>query len=325
MAAVDRRTVLKGVAAAGSRRGRRVAELPAHGRVAKVAPPDAVGLLYDTTLCIGCKTCVVACREANDKKPDTARSAERHSARHAVGPERADEERHQALQGPRRARALVLQGQCMHCVDPACVRAPACSGALTKKREHGIVTYDAGLCVGLPLLPDRLPVQRPEVRVGRRSPRDRQVRALPPPRHRREGAGLLRGLPARRRHLREARRPPGRGEAADRREPEEVRVRPEGLRRDRRRRHAGPLPLARPVREAGPPRPRDGAASRRTRRRVQHGIYKGFAGPLVALVRSPSRTERRLEPRTARRTARGSGRSVGRPAGAARPAEEDAR
>ena len=28
-------------------------------------PPDAVGLLYDATLCIGCKACVASCKQAN--------------------------------------------------------------------------------------------------------------------------------------------------------------------------------------------------------------------------------------------------------------------
>ena len=46
--------------------------LPATAREAKVAPADAMGMLYDTTLCIGCKTCVVACREANGLDPDTS-------------------------------------------------------------------------------------------------------------------------------------------------------------------------------------------------------------------------------------------------------------
>ena len=31
----------------------------------KIEPlPEAMGMLYDTTVCIGCKSCVVACREA---------------------------------------------------------------------------------------------------------------------------------------------------------------------------------------------------------------------------------------------------------------------
>jgi ferredoxin len=29
-------------------------------------PPEALGLLYDATLCVGCKACVAACKTAND-------------------------------------------------------------------------------------------------------------------------------------------------------------------------------------------------------------------------------------------------------------------
>ena len=29
-------------------------------------PPNAIGMLYDSTLCIGCKACMVGCKEAND-------------------------------------------------------------------------------------------------------------------------------------------------------------------------------------------------------------------------------------------------------------------
>jgi Fe-S-cluster-containing dehydrogenase component len=39
-----------------------------------------------------------------------------------------------------------VKTQCMHCIDPAC--ASACMLGALKKREFGIVTYDASLCVG---------------------------------------------------------------------------------------------------------------------------------------------------------------------------------
>jgi len=34
-------------------------------------PSAAVGLLYDASICIGCKACESACAEANDTPPDT--------------------------------------------------------------------------------------------------------------------------------------------------------------------------------------------------------------------------------------------------------------
>ena len=66
--AVDRRSVLKLVATGGVAAA--AGSLPTAAREKKVAPAGAMGMLYDTTRCIGCKTCVVACTEANDRSPD---------------------------------------------------------------------------------------------------------------------------------------------------------------------------------------------------------------------------------------------------------------
>ena len=35
--------------------------LPSQASGTKALPPDAVGILYDATLCIGCKACVASC------------------------------------------------------------------------------------------------------------------------------------------------------------------------------------------------------------------------------------------------------------------------
>ncbi len=42
--------------------------LPAQASAAKALPPDAVGILYDATLCIGCKSCMVSCKQVNSEK-----------------------------------------------------------------------------------------------------------------------------------------------------------------------------------------------------------------------------------------------------------------
>lgn len=143
MAAVDRRTVLKGVAATGAVAATGIA-LPAHGRVAKVAPPDAVGLLYDTTLCIGCKTCVVACREANEKKPDTKLSGGLWDTPSDLNGQTKNVIK--LYKDPDSPERSYFKAQCMHCIDPACVG--ACMLGALQKREHGIVTYDSFFCSG---------------------------------------------------------------------------------------------------------------------------------------------------------------------------------
>ena len=65
----SRRRALRVLAATGG--GAAVAAAPAHAaRAPKVASPEAMGMLYDTTKCIGCKACVAACSVANDLEPD---------------------------------------------------------------------------------------------------------------------------------------------------------------------------------------------------------------------------------------------------------------
>jgi Fe-S-cluster-containing dehydrogenase component len=102
-----------------------------------------VGLLYDATLCIGCKTCMVACNEANGLPADTSGSP---GALY-----------HKPIDLSARAKTVIklysegstrsyVKAQCMHCIDPAC--ASACMLGALKKRQFGIVTYDADLCVG---------------------------------------------------------------------------------------------------------------------------------------------------------------------------------
>jgi Fe-S-cluster-containing dehydrogenase component len=106
------------------------------------APPDALGMLYDTTLCIGCKACVDACRVANDLEPNW--DADRlHNAPVDLNG-RTKNVIKLYKEGP---YTSFVKSQCMHCVDPAC--AGACMlGSLHKDAVTGIVSYDATYCVG---------------------------------------------------------------------------------------------------------------------------------------------------------------------------------
>jgi Fe-S-cluster-containing dehydrogenase component len=136
---ISRRAALKGMLAGGAAAAG-VASTSA--AVVPQAPADAVGLLYDATLCIGCKACVAACREANGLAPDPT----------GLGPQY-----HAPVDLSERAKTVIklyadegessyMKAQCMHCVDPACTT--ACMLGALKKREFGIVTYDPDLCVG---------------------------------------------------------------------------------------------------------------------------------------------------------------------------------
>jgi Fe-S-cluster-containing dehydrogenase component len=141
MSSLDRRLLFK-VAAAGAATA--VAGT-AQARVRPTAPPDALGLLYDTTRCIGCKACVVACREANGTPAvrENAPGGIWDAPMDLDGSTKNVIKLYKSRDGLQRS---YFKAQCMHCVDPACTN--ACMIGALKKKEHGIVTYDPSHCIG---------------------------------------------------------------------------------------------------------------------------------------------------------------------------------
>jgi Fe-S-cluster-containing dehydrogenase component len=130
-----------------------------------VAPPDAVGLLYDTTRCIGCKACVAACREANGLEPDTTYGGGKYHAPVDLSP-RAKTVIKLYDEG---GQSSFMKAQCMHCVDPAC--ASACMLGAYKKREYGIVTYDVSYCIGCRYCEVACPYGVPKFEWSKAAPR----------------------------------------------------------------------------------------------------------------------------------------------------------
>jgi Fe-S-cluster-containing dehydrogenase component len=118
------------------------AATPAQAGRRKGIPPDAMGMLYDTTQCIGCKACVVACAEANGLQPDRGLDG-LHQA-----PLDLNSRTKNVIKLYREGQRIsYMKAQCMHCADPAC--AAACMiGALRKDETTGIVGYDPQYCVG---------------------------------------------------------------------------------------------------------------------------------------------------------------------------------
>jgi Fe-S-cluster-containing dehydrogenase component len=132
---MDRRTLLKGAAAAGA--GLAVSTATsAEASTRPVAPPDAVGMLYDATRCIGCQACVTACKSANNMPGNLYDPPKDLSGdtKNIIKLYEADGEK------------SYMKQQCMHCIDPGCVN--ACMIGAFKKREYGIVTWDKDRCIG---------------------------------------------------------------------------------------------------------------------------------------------------------------------------------
>jgi Fe-S-cluster-containing dehydrogenase component len=140
---ISRRSALKALLSGASATAVTTLGGRAESATPPVAPDDAVGLLYDTTLCIGCKACVVACADANGLQRDTAWSNGKWMA--PLDLNGYTKNIIKLYDDGAGERSFVKQ-QCMHCIDPAC--ANACMLGALKKREFGIVSYDPSLCVG---------------------------------------------------------------------------------------------------------------------------------------------------------------------------------
>lgn len=141
---ISRRDALK-VLAGSAAAAAATASTPHHANAAAVvARPDAVGLLYDTTRCIGCKACMAACNKANDLPPDTTLSNGLWQT--PVDLNERTKNIIKLYSDPSSGTYSFIKRQCMHCLDPGCTS--ACMLGALQKREYGIVSYDPDLCIG---------------------------------------------------------------------------------------------------------------------------------------------------------------------------------
>ncbi|MDR2819833.1 MAG: 4Fe-4S dicluster domain-containing protein [Desulfovibrio sp.] len=115
--------------------------------------PDAVGVLHDSALCIGCRSCEAACQSVNSAilpKPENYKIPEKPFYDRGVlaTKRRTDFQRftvvnRYAIEG---RYPVHRKFQCNHCIDPAC--ASACFVKALYKTPEGPVLYKPELCVG---------------------------------------------------------------------------------------------------------------------------------------------------------------------------------
>jgi Fe-S-cluster-containing dehydrogenase component len=182
MVTTDRRTLLKGLALGSCSAATGVR--PASAVEKRIAPPGAVGMLYDTTRCIGCKACVFACQQTNDLEPDTDEGGLHLAPLDLNG--RTKNVIKLYKEGDRRS---YYKAQCMHCVDPAC--AAACMlGSLHKDEITGVVSYNPDYCVGCRYCQISCPFNVPKFEFDKPAPKIVKCELC---RHRIEDAALEKG------------------------------------------------------------------------------------------------------------------------------------
>jgi Fe-S-cluster-containing dehydrogenase component len=149
---VSRRELLKGAVAAGA-----TAALAGEAEAReKIEPdPNAVGMLFDSTRCVGCRACQTACKAANKLPPDKVTS----NGGVYDAPLDLNSTTKNIIKGiPTGDGQVYVKQQCMQCVDPSCVSA-CMFGAMHKagegkrhfageKKGSGIVIWDKYTCTG---------------------------------------------------------------------------------------------------------------------------------------------------------------------------------
>jgi Fe-S-cluster-containing dehydrogenase component len=149
---LSRRDFLKVSATGGLVLASSLSPVPVAAREPIPRLPEAKGILYDATLCIGCKACMAACKEYNNLPPD-------HYDPKNVWDDPVDlsSKTYNIVKlytnGTGQVKDRETNGYsfvrrfCMHCVDASCTS--ACPvGALTKDPNTGAVKYNKDVCIG---------------------------------------------------------------------------------------------------------------------------------------------------------------------------------
>jgi formate dehydrogenase iron-sulfur subunit len=111
----------------------------------------AKAILNDTTKCIGCRACQVACKSWNNLPGESTSFSETWS-----NPRHLDADNFNRLifieypppgkAAPGKVSWHFVSRRCMHCVTPACVS--SCPVGALAKMDNGAVAYNDDLCIG---------------------------------------------------------------------------------------------------------------------------------------------------------------------------------
>lgn len=139
-AVMDRRKFLKVLGGVGAGAAAAATGSAATRQTGK--PQEFSGVLCDTTRCIGCRACEVACAEAHGLKPPDVKTDE------ALERERyTDETRLTVVNRYKTSKGTVyVKKQCMHCWQPACTS--ACLTNAMYKTHSGPVIWRPNKCMG---------------------------------------------------------------------------------------------------------------------------------------------------------------------------------
>jgi formate dehydrogenase beta subunit len=123
-------------------------------RISATTPPAAgirtqpiVAKLIDTSTCIGCKACEVACQEWNDLPPETTVQMGTYQTLPETTANFWNLIKFNEYESDQALHWLMRKDQCMHCSEPGCLVACPAPGAIVQY-ANGIVDFNQDQCIG---------------------------------------------------------------------------------------------------------------------------------------------------------------------------------
>lgn len=115
-------------------------------------PAEAVAMLYDSTLCIGCKACVDSCKQINGMPAEFTTQDPLWDAARDIGEKTLNVikvYKHGTSEVKDRAENgyAFIKDHCKHCVDAGCVSVCPVT-AMRKDPKTGVVTHHKENCIG---------------------------------------------------------------------------------------------------------------------------------------------------------------------------------
>jgi formate dehydrogenase beta subunit len=131
-----------------------------HGQESGLRRLPIVSKYIDTTTCIGCKACEVACQEWNDLPVVPTQQTGSYQTIPALDAAFWNLIKFNEVEAPDGLAWLMRKDQCMHCADPGCMRACPAPGAIVQY-ANGIVDVNADSCIGCGLCATGCPFEVP--------------------------------------------------------------------------------------------------------------------------------------------------------------------
>ncbi|MGZ6071485.1 MAG: formate dehydrogenase subunit beta [Myxococcaceae bacterium] len=119
-----------------------------------------VSKYIDTSTCIGCKACEVACQEWNDLPTVRTQTSGTYQTLPSLHAEFWNLIRFEEVEVEGNFSWLMRKDQCMHCADPGCLRACPAPGAIVQY-TNGIIDVNQEQCIGCRLCETGCPFNVP--------------------------------------------------------------------------------------------------------------------------------------------------------------------